>query len=181
MSFRAGFARVPVGWVADGCGSAGFVTGFGPDIASFAGLGLASVFGLCRGSGLGACVAPPCAAGRFSGGAGSVTTSTGISRAGTEGLGASSRKTNVSNRQACASTEAAVILAFQQRRSRAAASGFDAVPENRSPRSGARFRSLLLLSGSESLTGCLHKSPPLGEVSDRPLRGDINLKALRGP
>ena len=65
---------------------------------------------------------------------------------------------------------------------RAAAAGSGTVLENRSPRSAARFRSLLLPSGSESvLKGRLYKSPPLGEVSVRPLRGDINLKAFRGP
>ena len=182
MSLRAGFARASGPRVADGCAAAGFAPGSGPDIASFAGLGFASVSSICRGSLLGAGVASPGAAGLFSGGGGSVTTSTGIPRAGPEGIGASSRRTKASNRPPCASTEAAVILARRQRRSRAAAAGVGAAPENRSPRSRARFCSLLLSSGSKcALKGCLYKSPPLGKVSARPLRGDINLKAFRGP
>jgi hypothetical protein len=49
---------------------------------------------------------------------------------------------------------------------RAAGAGLGATPENRSPRSGQDFCSLLLSSGSESaFKGCLYKSPPLGEVS----------------
>jgi len=96
-------------------------------------------------------------------------------------LGGSSRKTNGSRRHPCACTEAAVILARRRRRSRAAAAGFDAVPENRSPRPAARFRSVLLPLGSESvLKGC-HKSPPLGDVSAHSLRRDINLRVFRGP
>jgi|GEM_PF-2762894 len=161
MSLRAGFARAPGPCVADGCGAAGFAMGLGPNIASFAGLGFAglgfaSVSSICRGSRLGAGVASPGSAGLFSGGAGSITTSIGISRAGPQRLGASSRRTNASNRPPCASTEAAVILARRQRRSGAAAAGLGASPENRLRRSGARFCSLLLRSGPESvLKGCL--------------------------
>ena len=181
MSLRAGFARASGPCVADGCAAAGFAPGSGPDIASFAGLGFASVSSICRGSLLGAGVASPGAAGLFSGG-GVRSPLRREFRAGPEGIGASSRRTNESNRHPCASTEATVILARRQRRSRAAAAGLGAAPENRSPRSRARFCSLLLSSGSEcALKGCLYKSPPLGKVSACPLRGDINLKAFRGP